>query len=74
MPFIRERAVRLHFHPDCLIDELAAAVIGRNDDRVFGLRGIVPGNRLDALFGIGMFGNTPLLSKHPDARRGFVFG
>ena len=49
-----DRAGRFQFRPDRLIDELpAAGIVGRHDDGVLRLRGIVPGDGLDALFRVG---------------------
>ena len=54
----------LQFGSHSLIDKLAAAVVGRNNDGPFRIGRIVLGDGLDALVGVRNLGNSSLLAKH----------
>ena len=64
----------LQFDPYRLIDELAAAVVGGDNDGPFRVSGVVLGDGADALVWVCNLGDAALLREHFDALGRLAFG
>ena len=59
---------------DGLIDLLTAAVVGRDNDSVLRLCGVVSGYSRNAFLPVGNLGDTSLAGEHVDTLLGIVLG
>ena len=65
-------AAFLQLRANRLIDRAARSIVGRNDDGIGRIVGIVPGNRGDALFRVGNLRDAALLFEKRDAFGNFA--
>ena len=74
VPIGRQRSIPPQLGTHGFVDLAAAAIVGRDDDGVFGLRRIVSGNRGDAFIGARDFRHPTLFGEQRNAFFGFVIG